>query len=1145
MKDPTCGCCEGTDILTPRSTANRPGLTALSYRVGTHMDFFESMVARLTSHRLADGRRPLLELKTRNRDDPSLALLDAWSCVADVLTFYQERIANEGYLLTATERFSILELARLVGYRLRPGVSASVFLAFTLEDDFEIEIPAGTLARSLPGPGELPQPFETNEPLQARSEWNALSPRLSHPEYLQRDVGFTESRDLFLAGTATDLKVNDALVIVEGNQATAYTVQAVEADSAADLTTVSYLPYGTVAPLPVSPPTTDTAALEPALTRLAEVVRGLRKAPSLQPPSRFQLARSPQLTYGASADLGPRLLTRFNPRLRETLYTAYANAPVTGIGADELPHVEAFRVKGAPFGHNAPPDLVYDDNVLVGRREWQLAEFKSTLELGLTSSDPDLSVDGVFDQEVNLDNDEFPPLLLRLFIADGISHREQVISLDQLAQISSSPYDTIYESTFPISDTAITVTIRAEYNSGEGVSSTLRLIQVEFASDSQIRRIHIQASYHAHAAAAVAAAGTGIFNVSVTGLETIYISSGETVSQPIPGENRLVTVLLNSNRTELQTTLDESNFTISERALSLISLDATYDEITVGSWVLIDRPDQNPQVYRVRQVNTLSRSDYGISGKVTQLLLDAPWLSETDTSLSLLRATTVYAQSETRDLAEEPIEAEVAGDEIELDGLYEALEAGRWVVVAGERSDVLDENEQIIEGVQASELAMLAGVEHKVQTITDANGNQVELRTDTLHTRLLLAEELAYRYRRKSVKINANLVKASHGETQRETLGNGNGAQTFQSFTLGKGPLTHTAAPTPEGVASSLEVRVNDIRWPEKKTLLYLEGTERGYQTKRDNEDNTSVIFGDGKRGTRLPSGVENVTAVYRAGIGKAGNVEAGKISALGSPPLGVKEVINPQQASGGADAESRDQARRHAPLGVLALDRLVSVEDYASFTRTYAGIGKAHAVTLTDGRRNLLHLTIAGADDQPITQQSDLYRNLLRSLDRFGDPHLPLQVALREVLFLFISARVKIHEAYLWEKVEPAIRSALLERFSFDRRELGQDLLLSEVIGVIQAIEGVDYVDIDLLDAVSESEAEDPKVLAQKLADLAASQTAASPSGSACDTAAQPKQRIAVDLAHTDPILGIRAAQLAYLNQELPDTLVLTEATT
>src|SRR5271167_1842295 len=140
-----CGCCVGIQIATPVSEVNPPGLSALSYRVGTYATFFETMVARLSNLYLdvpspgGNGTNriyPLTQLTTRELTDPSIAMLDAWAIVADVLTFYQERIANEGYLMTATERRSILELARLVGYTLRPGVSASVYLAFTMATGF-------------------------------------------------------------------------------------------------------------------------------------------------------------------------------------------------------------------------------------------------------------------------------------------------------------------------------------------------------------------------------------------------------------------------------------------------------------------------------------------------------------------------------------------------------------------------------------------------------------------------------------------------------------------------------------------------------------------------------------------------------------------------------------------------------------------------------------------------------------------------------------------------------------------------------------------------------------------------------------------------------------------------------------------------
>ena len=129
------------------------------------------------------------------------------------------------------------------------------------------------------------------------------------------------------------------------------------------------------------------------------------------------------------------------------------------------------------------------------------------------------------------------------------------------------------------------------------------------------------------------------------------------------------------------------------------------------------------------------------------------------------------------------------------------------------------------------------------------------------------------------------------------------------------------------------------------------------------------------------PTGTSNVKAVYRGGTGQAGNVDPQQISQLATQPLGVKGVINPLRAAGGADGDTRDQARRNVPIGIAALDRLVSVPDYADFARKFAGIGKASARRLTDGRRLLVHLTIAGKDDIPIDPTTDLYQALVQAL--------------------------------------------------------------------------------------------------------------------------------------------------------------------
>src|SRR2546426_532350 len=149
--------------MQPAVPTNRPGLTTLDYRVGVYPTFLQ----RMREHLHGPDVRPLAALTTRDQDDPALALLDAWAMVADVITFYQERIANEGYLRTATERRSVLELARTVGYELSPGVAASTFLAFTVEDapgaPGQARVDAGISVLSIPGQDEKPQTFETVE----------------------------------------------------------------------------------------------------------------------------------------------------------------------------------------------------------------------------------------------------------------------------------------------------------------------------------------------------------------------------------------------------------------------------------------------------------------------------------------------------------------------------------------------------------------------------------------------------------------------------------------------------------------------------------------------------------------------------------------------------------------------------------------------------------------------------------------------------------------------------------------------------------------------------------------------------------------------------------------------------------------------
>ncbi|WP_309573154.1 hypothetical protein, partial [Deinococcus sp.] len=176
-------------------------------RIGTHGTFLQAMIEQLARH----DQPVLSKLGTRDPADPVIALLDAGATMMDILTFYGERILNEGYLGTATEALSVEALARLVGYAPRPGVSAGVHLAYQVETGHaDVPIPAGSRSQSVPAPGELPQTFETSDDLIAQAPLSALHARLTRPPLVL--PGQIESRDYYLSGLSTGLRVNDTLL---------------------------------------------------------------------------------------------------------------------------------------------------------------------------------------------------------------------------------------------------------------------------------------------------------------------------------------------------------------------------------------------------------------------------------------------------------------------------------------------------------------------------------------------------------------------------------------------------------------------------------------------------------------------------------------------------------------------------------------------------------------------------------------------------------------------------------------------------------------------------------------------------------------------------------------------------------------------
>ena len=475
-----------------------------------------------------------------------------------------------------------------------------------------------------------------------------------------------------------------------------------------------------------------------------------------------------------------------------------------------------------------------------------------------------------------------------------------------------------------------------------------------------------------------------------------------------------------------------------------VDADAVYSEVRNGSLVVLAKGGFNyssepapsgtyVELYSVANVAEVSRAEFALSGKVTRCQLRGANYSLFE---YYVRETAVFLQSEQLQFAEYPVTAPVQGAQIPASVSPDGLQPGRRLIISGRQ---LSDNRQV--AVQAA-----------LVKATPAGAGRCTLE---------VAPPLAEPLHRETVVIYANVALASHGESVSQVLGNGDASLAFQRFELKQAPLTFRAAENEVGAAAELEVLIGNIKWSERPTLYGARPIDRFYALTTDEHGRQFILFGDGKSGARLPTGVNNIRAAYRKGIGEDGNVRAETVTQLMSRPLGLKSVSNPFPAQGGANPESANDARRTMPLYTRALGRVVSLLDYEDFARAFSGVAKARAQVLQLATGKTIAITIAAPKGKPIGPNSPTWINLIGALRESGDPYVAVQLLQHQASSFRIGVKVKCHPDREPATVLADVESALRDSFSFDARELGQPVQESEVIGVAQAVPGVVAVDL------------------------------------------------------------------------------------
>jgi predicted phage baseplate assembly protein len=473
---------------------------------------------------------------------------------------------------------------------------------------------------------------------------------------------------------------------------------------------------------------------------------------------------------------------------------------------------------------------------------------------------------------------------------------------------------------------------------------------------------------------------------------------------------------------------DWPNLTISAASGPVVDLEGSHPDVVAGSWIVLSLPDHR-ELWQVETVEELSRAEFAVSGKVTRITL----VNGENYALfqNRVREVTVFAVSEPLELAEEPNTSQVDGGWLDVDADVSAMAPGRTLIVKGTTAGGEDHVEEVL-------LAAVA--------------------PDGEKWRLTLQHDLSTSYERESVLLYGNVALATHGETVRELLGSGRASTPFQRFALSHSPLTYVqSSSAPNGAADTLDVQVDRVAWTEATTLYGTGSGDRAFAVRADETGSATVRFGDGTRGSRLPTGINNVQATYRTGLGASGNVGPGKLAQLIDRPLGVKGVGNPSPASGGVDPQSEQSARAAIPLGVRTLGRAVSLLDYEDFALAFGGVAKAKAAVLPlrTGRTVVITVAFTGGDR---------IDDLTTALKTFGDPTVELLVLAGSVETFRIALEVAVDPAYDTDTVLVDVEAALRLGYRFDLRGLGDPVYLSRIDAAAQAIPGVLAIDVNLL---------------------------------------------------------------------------------
>ena len=257
----------------------------------------------------------------------------------------------------------------------------------------------------------------------------------------------------------------------------------------------------------------------------------------------------------------------------------------------------------------------------------------------------------------------------------------------------------------------------------------------------------------------------------------------------------------------------------------------------------------------------------------------------------------------------------------------------------------------------------------------------------------------------------------------------------------------------------------------EVPNVFYASGaSDKIFEIVYDENFAATVVFGNGSVGIS-PDDTASYFVSYRIGGGTRGNIIKNAINTSIISDKGVGTLKNTSVGAGGANAETVDHAKRYAPLTFRRQDRIVTLEDYASFANSFISdfgtIGKAAAATRTAyASANIIDIYILemASDLQLQRATSNFKTQLLTAINKkkMATDDVVIVDGLIRTLELITTIRVDREEQKNQDQIISQVRREILNYMSVDNMEFGGTLVLADLNRIIFEVPQVRWSSID-----------------------------------------------------------------------------------